>query len=59
MISYLRRRMDNETFAILMNIFHLRNHKVPRTIKLETVAKVTILVDYFERGESVKVFIDI
>jgi hypothetical protein len=41
-----------------MNIFHLRNHKVPRTMELETLAKVAILVDYYDCGESVEVFVD-
>lgn len=48
---------DEEAFLILMNIIHLRNHKVPRTITLEMLAKFAVIVDYYECGESVDLFI--
>lgn len=38
---------DEEAFLILMNIFHLRNREVPRTVTLETLAKIAVLVDYY------------
>ncbi|KAF3032099.1 hypothetical protein E8E12_001115 [Didymella heteroderae] len=49
---------DEEAFIILMNIFHLRNHNVPRTLKLEMLAKIAVLVDYYECGESIELFTD-
>ncbi|KAH6622467.1 hypothetical protein C7974DRAFT_315095 [Boeremia exigua] len=50
---------DEEAFFILMNVFHLRNHSIPRKITLEMLAKIAILVDYYECSESVDMFIDI
>lgn len=49
---------DEEAFVILMNVFHLRNNKVPRTLTLETLAKFAVLADYYECGESVDLFVD-
>jgi hypothetical protein len=49
---------DEEAFLILMNIIHLRNHEVPRTITLEMLAKFAVIADYYECGESVDLFID-
>lgn len=50
---------DEEAFVILMNVFHLRNHKVPREITLEMLAKFAILVDYYECSESVDLLVEI
>jgi hypothetical protein len=50
---------DEEAFIVLMNIFHLRNDKVPRTVTLEILAKIAILVDYYECGESIGLFMDV
>jgi hypothetical protein len=50
---------DEEAFVILMNVFHLRNHKVPRAITLEMLAKFAVLADYYECGESVDLMVDI
>jgi hypothetical protein len=50
---------DEEAFIILMNIFHHRNHKVPRTVTLDMLAKIAILVDYYECNEAVELFVDI
>lgn len=47
---------DEGTFLLLLNIFHLRNKQVPRVISLETLAKVGVLVDYYECGEAVEMF---
>lgn len=41
-----------------MNVFHLRNNKVPRTLTLETLAKFAVLADYYECGESVDQFVN-
>jgi hypothetical protein len=50
---------DEDAFVILMNIFHHRNHRVPRAITLEMLAKIAILVDYYECDESIQLFVDI
>jgi len=47
---------DEEAFVILMNVFHLRNRKVPRTVTLEMLAKIAVLVDYYECDESIEPF---
>ncbi|KAF2796488.1 hypothetical protein K505DRAFT_300197 [Melanomma pulvis-pyrius CBS 109.77] len=50
---------DEEAFVILMNIFHLRNREVPRTVTLEMLAKIAVLADYYECTESIELFTDI
>ncbi|KAF3007820.1 hypothetical protein E8E13_010580 [Curvularia kusanoi] len=47
---------DEDTFLLLLNIFHLRNKQVPRVISLETLAKVGVLIDYYEFGEALEMF---
>jgi hypothetical protein len=49
---------DAEAFLILLNIIHLRNRKVPRKISLEQLAKIAVLVDYYECGEVLEMFTD-
>jgi hypothetical protein len=41
---------DEEAFLILLNIFHLRKRQVPKTVDLEMLAKIAVLVDYYELG---------
>ena len=55
----LAEEWDEEAFVILMNIFHLRNKRVPRVITLEMLAKIAILADYYECDESIQLFVDI
>lgn len=50
---------DEEAFVILMNVLHLRNHKVPRTLTLQMLAKFALLVDYYECNESVDLAVSI
>jgi hypothetical protein len=50
---------DEEAFVILMDVFHLRNNKVPRAITLEMLAKFAVLADYYECSESVDLFVNI
>ena len=45
---------DAETFLIYLQILHLRNRQVPRIVTLEIMAKMAILVDYYDCGEAVK-----
>jgi hypothetical protein len=47
---------DAEAFLILLHIFHLRNRQVPRTVSLEMLAKIGVLVDYYECGETIELF---
>jgi hypothetical protein len=47
---------DPQAFLILMHIIHGRNRQVPRHVSLELLAKIAVLVDYYECYEAVEVF---
>lgn len=47
---------DEQALLLILNIFHLRNKQVPRSVSLETLAKVAVLVDYYECGEALDLF---
>ncbi|KAG6174848.1 hypothetical protein E4U47_006983 [Claviceps purpurea] len=42
---------DAEDFLLLMNIFHGRNKQVPISIDLETLGRISVLVDYYKCQE--------
>ncbi len=50
---------DPEAFLILMHIIHGRNRQVPRRVSLELLAKIAVLVDYYECHETVELFAEI
>lgn len=50
---------DSEALKIVLNIIHGKNSKVPRSLSLEMVAKVSEWVDDLECYEQVEVFGDI
>jgi hypothetical protein len=50
---------DEQAFVIMMNIFHLRNRKVPRTVTLDMLAKIAVVADYYECTESIELFVEI
>lgn len=50
---------DEEAFLILMNVLHLRNNKVPRSLSLEMLAKLALLADYYEFRDSVELIVDV
>ncbi|PNP44235.1 hypothetical protein TGAMA5MH_03841 [Trichoderma gamsii] len=45
-----------EAFTLLMNIIHGHHRKVPRSIDLDTLAMVSVLVDYYKCHEITDVF---
>ncbi|EEP80974.1 predicted protein [Uncinocarpus reesii 1704] len=47
-----------ESFLILMRIIHGRTKEVPRKAPLETIAEMASLVDYFECGEVMGIFVE-
>jgi hypothetical protein len=49
---------DEEAFIILMNVFHLRSRQVPRTVTLELLAKIAVLVDYYDCNEAIELYTD-
>ncbi|KAE8131575.1 hypothetical protein BDV38DRAFT_16337 [Aspergillus pseudotamarii] len=49
---------DLEAFLILLRICHCKHHQVPRTVSLELLAKITILVDYYQCFDVLQFFAD-
>jgi hypothetical protein len=47
---------DAEAFLIVLRIIHHRNRQVDRKISLEMLAKIAVLVDYYEFGEELDMF---
>ncbi|KAF5548910.1 hypothetical protein FMEXI_4581 [Fusarium mexicanum] len=47
---------DGEAFLLLMRILHHKTRDVPRTIGVETLAKVAVLVDYYGCHEAVELW---
>jgi hypothetical protein len=47
---------DGEGFLLLMNKLHHKTREVPRTIELEKLAKVAVLVDYYGCHEAVELW---
>ncbi|KAF2183283.1 hypothetical protein K469DRAFT_710815 [Zopfia rhizophila CBS 207.26] len=39
-----------------MNVLHLRNRQDPRKVTLEMLAKIAVLIDYYECSEAVEIF---
>jgi hypothetical protein len=47
---------DESAFLILLNALHLRTRQVPRTLSLEMLAKIAVLVDYYGCAEAVELW---
>lgn len=47
---------DSDAMLILMNIIHGHTRNVKRTVSLEILAKLAVLVDYFQCAEVVELF---
>lgn len=47
---------DHEAFTNVMNIIHGRNRSVPRSVDLEMLAKISVVVDDLRCFEAVEVF---
>jgi hypothetical protein len=45
---------DVEAFLLLLNVLHHRNRQVPRSLSLEMLAKIAVLIDYYECAEAVE-----
>jgi hypothetical protein len=50
---------DSNALLVLLNILHLRNRQVPGVISLEFLAKMAVLVDYYECSEAIEPFTSI
>ncbi|KAI0101463.1 hypothetical protein F4776DRAFT_658217 [Hypoxylon sp. NC0597] len=53
------RDWDENAMLILMQVIHGLNRKVPRSITLEMLAKIAVLVDYYKCHEAVALWSDI
>lgn len=49
---------DEEALLILLNMLHSRTVDIPREVSLELLAKIAVLVDYYECGEAIELFIE-
>jgi hypothetical protein len=47
---------DEAALLTLLNVLHLQNRQVARTMKLEALAKLAILVDYYDCVEAVQTY---
>ncbi|KAI1769605.1 hypothetical protein GGR53DRAFT_8209 [Hypoxylon sp. FL1150] len=47
---------DSDALLTILNIIHLRHKQVPRSVSLEMLSKLAVIVDYFEFHEAVEVF---
>ena len=47
---------DPGALTIVMNIIHGLNHKIPRSVDLELLARMAVITDYLECHESMDVF---
>lgn len=50
---------DPEAFGIILNIIHGRHRHVPRSVGVEMLTKLAIIVDYYGCHESIDIYIDI
>ncbi|RYP04961.1 hypothetical protein DL764_004122 [Monosporascus ibericus] len=50
---------DPDALLIVMQIIHGRNWSVPRSVSLEILAKIAVLVDYYNCHEAVHIFSEI
>jgi hypothetical protein len=47
---------DMEALLILLDVLHHRNRRVPRTISLEMLAQLAVLIDYYKCAEALESF---
>jgi hypothetical protein len=47
---------DEEAMLVLLNIIHLRNFEVPRTVDLEELTKIAILIEHYGCSEATGIF---
>ncbi|KAK7987155.1 hypothetical protein PG988_002143, partial [Apiospora saccharicola] len=47
---------DPEAMVILMNVIHGHHRKIPQAVDLEKLAKIAVIVDYYDCHEVVEIF---
>jgi hypothetical protein len=45
---------DVEALLVVLNIVHGRNNRVPKTVTLELLCKISVVVDYYHLSEAVR-----
>ena len=50
---------DETALGILLSVLHHRNRQVPRSVSLEMLAKVTVLIDYYDCAEAAELSTEI
>jgi len=50
--------VDPDALVIVMNIIHGKTRSVPKTVDLEMLAKIAVIVDLYECAEAAEVFTD-
>lgn len=50
---------DTEAFLILLDIIHGHHRDVPRSVSLEMLGNISVLVDYYNCHEVTEIFVDI
>jgi hypothetical protein len=53
------RDWDEEAFTIILRIFHLQNDMVPEVVSLEMLAKISVIVHYYECASAVRMHFNI
>jgi hypothetical protein len=49
---------DSEAMLLVMNIIHGRARRVPRSVDLDVLTRLAVLVDYLECHEAIEPFSD-
>jgi hypothetical protein len=47
---------DSEALLYVLQVLHLRNGQVPRTVSLEMLAKIAVLIDFYQCAEALESF---
>ncbi|KAF2865654.1 hypothetical protein BDV95DRAFT_530978 [Massariosphaeria phaeospora] len=47
---------DSEALLCVLQVLHLRNGQVPRTVSLEMLAKIAVLLDFYKCAEALESF---
>ncbi|KAL1797154.1 hypothetical protein ACET3X_003760 [Alternaria dauci] len=47
---------EEEVLLLFLNMLHLRSRKIPQRVDLELLAKIGIIVDYYDCGDAVEFF---
>lgn len=50
---------DHEALGIVLDIIHGKTRRTPRFVELEMLAKISVLVDYFQCYEPLEIFVEV